>query len=90
MGIAKKISDRLKECDRIQGENLRLVRGLASEAERKADYLSEQIIKTEKKLKNAPDNKSLQKEYAGQIMARRMFIAAKNLNESILESDAID
>ena len=90
MGLIKKISDRLRQCDRIQEENLRLVRSLASEAERKADYLSDQIIKTEKKLRDDPRNKQLQREYAGQVIARQMFVAGKNLNESLRESDRID
>jgi len=85
LSLIKKISDRLKQCDRIQEENLKLAESLSSESERKADYLSEEIIKTEKKLSKKPHDKNLQREYAGQVMARQMFIAGKNLNDSLIE-----
>ena len=87
MGLIKKISDRLKECDKIQEENLKIIRGLASESRRKTDYLSEQVIKAEKKLKEDPGNPALggqQREYAALVTTRQMFVAGKNLERNVL------
>lgn len=90
MGIAKKISDRLKQCDRIQDENRQLIRALNSEAKRKTDYLSEKIIKTGKRLASDTQNKKLREEYASQIVARQMFSAGSNLNDALTELEDLD
>lgn len=87
MGIIEKIHHRLQLCDKIQGENIKLIKNLKNEAERKSDHLGEKIIKLSKKLEKDPGNKQLQNEYAGHIMAKQMFSAGHKLNEALLKNN---
>lgn len=87
MGLTKKIHERLALCDRLRTENLESLRALGAEAKRKIDYLQGEIVGMEKKLQADPDNKTLQNEYAGRILARQMFTAGANLSDSLTDQE---
>ena len=71
--------------DKLHNASLNDAKRLGAEARVKYDRVNAQISAMAKKLNKDPENKELDKEYSGLLVAREMFLSSVRLNESLVE-----
>lgn len=85
--IADKMHKRIEIADQMRGEAITDLKTMRGEAISKHDQTARAAVAVGAKLQDDPENKRLQKEYAGAVNARKMFGAAARMNEAILEQE---
>lgn len=85
--MAFKMAKRLEVADIIREQAITDLKTLRSEAISKHDQTGRVAIKAGEALGKDPENKKLQKDYAGAVTARKMFSAAANMNTAILKQE---
>lgn len=88
--MTSKLLKRMETCDILRSEAIHDLKTLKGEAISKHDQTSRAAVKLGEQLEKDPDNKKLQREYAGAVMGRKMFHHAAELNTSLLENEGIE
>ncbi len=85
--MSSKLLKRMETCETMRGEAITDLKTLRTEAISKHDQTSRAAVRLGEQLQTDPDNKPLQKEYAGSIAARKMFHHSVELNDALLENE---
>lgn len=85
--IAGKIAKRIEVADDMHSKAITDLKTLRSEAISKHDQMGRQAVKSGNALDKDPENKNLQREYAGTINAKKMMAASAAMNDALLEQE---
>ena len=88
--IADQMHKRLEIADLMRGEAITDLKTMHREAISKHDQTGRAVLVAGEKLRQDPENKRLQKNYAGTVNARKMFGAAANLNQALLDQESVE
>ena len=85
-----KLLKRMETCETMRGEAIQDLKTLRGEAISKHDQTARAAVELAKKLEKDPENKKLQREYAGAVSGRKMFYHAAELNTALLQNEGAD
>lgn len=88
--MAFKMAKRMETADLMRGEAIEDLKTLRSEAISKHDQTGRVAVKLGNQLRKSPDDKNLQKQYAGAVAAKRMFCGVANMNTKILKQEGVN
>jgi hypothetical protein len=83
--FSSQIADRLKQVDAVHADAVKGCKELQKGYPDKIDQMFALVEKLGKQLEKNPDDKALQKEYAGACSARDMLQHGNNYNDSLIE-----
>ena len=88
--MASKMAKRMEIADTLRTQATTDLETLRSEAISKHDQVGRESVKLGEKLRKSPNDKNLQKQYAGAIAAKKMFGGAAAMNTQILKQEGED
>jgi len=88
--MTSKLLKRMETCDTVRSEAIQDLKTLRGEAISKHDQTARAAVTLGKQLEKNPENKKLQKEYAGAVSGRKMFHHAAELNTALIENEGQD
>lgn len=88
--ITDQLHKRMKQCETMRQGAIEDLKTLRSEAISKHDQTSRAIPPLAKKLEKDPENKELQRKYAGAVLTRKMHHHAAELNQGLIDNEVVE
>lgn len=88
--ITDQLHKRMDQCEIMRRDALKDLKTLRSEAINKHDQTSRSIPALAKKLEKDPENKELQREYAGALLTRKMHHHAVEMNQALTDNEEVE
>lgn len=88
--ITDQLRKRMDQCEIMRRDALKDLKTLRSEAISKHDQTSRAIPGLAKKTGKDPENKELQREYAGAILTRKMHHHIAELNQALIDNEEME